>query len=156
MIATKEAVRICRAPTAAACSRSLREIKKRSRGAFIGCSRPSIQSARHARTAGVPGYSSRVCKRTSSAVGVGIVSSSMIQIQSACGNRVRARAMPAANPPAPPVLVGSATTWAPSGWVEATSPEASVDALSTTTAPINATVWSASPSRHRRSSSWRL
>ena len=122
----------------------------------MGCSVPSVHTALEASSAGAPGYASAAWTSASRAVAVGIVSSSMIQIQSACGNRVRARAMPAANPPAPPVLVGSATTWAPSGWVEATSREESVEALSTTTVPVSATVCSARLSRHRRSSSWRL
>ena len=145
MIDTKDAVRMGMVPISSARRAILGSRRGRGRGRFIGCSRPSVQTALDARRAGWPGYRSRASSRAASAVSVGMVSSSMIHTRSA-SQWLTARAMPAANPPAPPMFSGIVTTSSTTGWACAMDRESSVDALSMTTTVSGALVWDARPS----------
>ena len=94
---------------AAAAPRPLRALTPGARrGVFIGWSRPSVHTTRLATTGGTRVAAAARSSAAASAVGVGTVSSSISQTASAPW-RCTARASPAANPPAPPVLRGRTT-----------------------------------------------
>ncbi|OUD92492.1 hypothetical protein CMMCAS05_07640 [Clavibacter michiganensis subsp. michiganensis] len=155
IIDTKDAVRTGVQPCRAARSTLARVAEGRVRGVFMGCGRPSVQRTADARTTVPRGAAARARSSSSSAGGSGTVSSSISHTSSASWAD-SARSMPAVNPPAPPVFVGSVVSATSGNRARMTSADPSVDALSMTTTSCSGTVCAASAASVSTTSSRRF
>ena len=163
---TKESERTWYAPPAI--SRSPFARTARGRGLFIRCSRPSTHTAFDPSAVGRRSFtvthSSAAASSCSRAVGVGTVSSSISHTYSAIPGAAEplatAYAMPAQNPPAPPVFSRSSRIYAGIGVrpakSRATCKAPSVLALSTMTSESGLRVCALSADRHSSSNPARL